>query len=69
MVANLAMVESIQEPTIIFQKFALDEVETSQLCSKEELVKDFTNERNKSTNDNYKLMQEIRKTIPGKNLY
>ena len=27
-------------------------------------MKDFTNERNKSTIDNYKLMQEIRKTIP-----
>ena len=27
-------------------------------------MKDFTNERNKSTSDNYKLMQEIRKTIP-----
>ena len=60
------MVESIQEPTIIFQKFALDEAETSQFCSKEELVKDFTNSRNKSANDNYKLTQEIRKTIPGK---
>ena len=30
------------------------------------MVKDFTNERNKSANDNYKLMQEIRKTVPGK---
>ena len=27
-------------------------------------MKDFTNERNKSTIDNYKLMQKIRKTIP-----
>ena len=27
-------------------------------------MKDFTNERNKSTTDNYKLMEEIRKTIP-----
>ena len=67
MIANPTMVESIQEPTIIFQKFALDEAENSQLCSKEELVKDFTNERIKSSNDNYKLMEEIIKTIPGKN--
>ena len=29
MIANLAMVESVQEPAIIFQKFALDEAETS----------------------------------------
>ena len=27
-------------------------------------MKDFTNERNKLATDNYKLMQEIRKTIP-----
>ena len=67
MVANLGMVESIQEQAIIFQKFALDEAETSQVYSKEELVKYFTNERKKSANDNYKLMQEIRKTVLGKN--
>ena len=48
---------------MIFQKFALDEAETSEVCSKEELVKDFTNERNKSSNGNYKLMQEIKKTV------
>ena len=52
MIANLAMVESIQELAIIFQKFALDEAETSRLCSKEELGKEFTNERNKPANDN-----------------
>ena len=46
-VANLAVVESIQELAIIFQKFALDEVETSQFFSEEESVKYFTNERNK----------------------
>ena len=27
-------------------------------------MKDFTNERNKLATNNYKLMQEIRKTIP-----
>ena len=67
MIADLDVVESIQELAIIFQKFALDEAETSKFFSKEESVKDFTNERNKSANDNYKLMQEIRKTILGKN--
>ena len=58
------MVETIKDPAIIFQRFALDEAKTSQFHSREELVKDFTNERNKSAIDNYKLMQEIRKTIP-----
>ena len=48
---------------MVFQKFTLDEAETSQVCSQEELVKDFTNEGNKSANDNYKLMQEIRKIV------
>ena len=32
------------------------------------MVKDFTSERNKSANDDYKLMQEIKKTVPGKSL-
>ena len=62
--SHLAMVETIKEPTLIFQRFALDQAGTSQFHSREELVKDFTNERNKSATDNYKLMQEIRKTIP-----
>ena len=30
-------------------------------------MKDLTNERNKLAHDNYKLMQEIRKTFPGEN--
>ena len=51
---------------MVLQKFTLGEAETSEVCSQEELVKDFPNERNKSANDNYKLMQEIRKTVPGK---
>ena len=31
-ITNLAMVESTQDPVMIFQKFALGEVETSQVC-------------------------------------
>ena len=46
-ITNLAIVESSQGPTMVLQKFTLGEVETSQVCSQEELVKDFTNERNK----------------------
>jgi hypothetical protein len=48
---------------MILQRFTLNEVETPQVCSQEELIKDFTEERNKSTNDNYKLMQQIRKVV------
>ena len=51
---------------MVLQNFTLGEAETSQVCSQKELVKDFTNERNKSINDNYKLMQQIRKVVPGK---
>ena len=54
--SHLAMVEANKEPSIIFQMFALDQAESSQFHSKEELVKDFTDERNKSTNENYKLV-------------
>ena len=48
---------------MVLQRFTLNEVETSKVSSQE---KDFTNERNKSANDNYKLMQEIRRTVVGK---
>ena len=66
-ITNPTIVESSQGPTMVLQKFTLGEVETSQVYSQEELVKDFTNERNKLANDNYKLMQEIRKIVRGKN--
>ena len=65
-ITNPTIVESSQDLAMVFQKFTLDEAETSRVCSQKELVKYFTNERNKSTNDNYKLMQEIKKTVPGK---
>lgn len=54
--SHLDMVEANKEPTIMSQRFELDHAESSQFHSKEELVKDFTDERNKSTNENYKLM-------------
>ena len=62
-VSNPAIVESSQASAMILQRFTLNEVETSQVSSQEELIKDFTEERNKSTNDNYKLMQQIRKAV------
>ena len=51
----------------MFQKFSLNRVEYSQFHSREDLVKDFIEERNRSSNENYKLMQEIRRTIPVEN--
>ena len=45
----------------------MNQAKSSQFHSKEDLVKDFTEERNKSANENYKLMQEIRRTIPVEN--
>ena len=51
---------------MVLQRFTLNEAKTLQVSSQEELVKDFTNERNKSTNDNYKLMQDIRRIVLGK---
>ena len=65
-ITNPTIVESSQDPAMVFQNFTLDEAKTSQVCLQEELVKDFTNERNKSANDNYKLMQEIGIIVPGK---
>ena len=54
--SHLDMMETIEKPGITFQRFVLDEAETSQFHSREELVKDFIDERNKSAQDNYKLM-------------
>ena len=65
-ITNLVIVKSSQDPTMVLQRFTLSEIETSQVSSQEELVKDFTNERNESSNDNYKLMQQIRKVVLGK---
>lgn len=65
-ITNTTIIEISQDPAMVFHKFTLDENETSQVFSQEELVKYFTNERNKSANDNHKLMQEIRNTVPGK---
>ena len=65
-VSNPTIVGSSQASTMILQRFTLNKVETSQASSQEDLVKNFTKERNKSANDNYRLMQEIRKFVPDK---
>ena len=51
---------------MILQRFTLNEVETTQASSQEDLVKNFIEERNKSANDNYRLTQQIRKFVPDK---
>ena len=68
-ISNPAMVGSSQMSTMILQRYTSNEEETSQIPSQEDLVKDFTEERNRSANDNYRLMQQIRKSIPSKVLY
>ena len=65
-ISNPAIVGSSQASTMILQRFTLNEVETSQASSQENLVKNFTEDRNKSANDNYRLMQQIRKFVPDK---
>ena len=62
--SHLALVESSKEPTMMIHKFTLDQAKSSQFHSKENLVKDFTEERNKSINESYKLMREVRRSIP-----
>ena len=62
--SHLALVKSSKEPTMMIQKFPLDQVESSQFHSKEDLVNDFIEEINKSINDNYKLMQEVVRSNP-----
>ena len=51
---------------MILQRYTSNEEETSKTPLQEDLVKNFTEERNKSANDNYRLMQRIRKSVPNK---
>ena len=60
------MAESSQMSAMILQKYISSEEETSKIPSQEELVKDFTKERNTSANENYRMMQQIRKFVSNK---
>ena len=51
---------------MVLQKYISSEEETSKISSQEDLVKDFTEERNKSGNENYRLMQQIRNFVSNK---
>ena len=51
---------------MIVQKYVSSEEETSKIPFQEELVKDFTEKMNKSVDENYKLMQQIRKSMSTK---
>lgn len=65
-ITNPIIVKSSQDLAMVLQRLTLSETKTSHVSSQEKLVKDFSNERNKSANDNYKLMQQIGKVVPGK---
>ena len=68
-ISNLAIAESSQMSAMVLQKYISNEEETSQIPSQEDLVKDFTEERNKFANDNYRMMQQIRKSISNKSSF
>jgi len=51
---------------MIVQKYVSSEEETSKIPSQEELVKDFTDKRNKVVDENYKIMQQIRRSVSNK---
>ena len=55
-ISNPAIAESSQMSAMVLQKYISNEEETSKMPSQEDLVKDFTEERNKSANDNYRMM-------------
>jgi hypothetical protein len=56
-ISNPAIAESSQMSAMVLQIYISNEEETSKIPSQEDLVKDFTEERNKSTNDNCRMMQ------------
>ena len=49
---------------MLAQSFKLDQAESSQYHSRDDLVKDFLEERNKSLDENYKLLQQARNKAP-----
>ena len=52
--------------TMIVQRYVSSEEKTSKIPSHEELVKYFTENRNKFVDENYRLMQQIRKFVSNK---
>ena len=65
-VSNPPVAESSQVSAMVLQKYISSEEETSKVPSKEELVKDFTEKRNYVVEENFTLMQQIRRTVPSK---
>ena len=57
-----------EQPTpghaMLVQWFKIDQAESSQYHSRYDLVKDFLEERNKSIDENYKLLHQARKKAP-----
>lgn len=51
-------------PAMLVQSFKIDEAKSSQYHSRDDLVKDFLEERNKYVDENYKLLQQAKKKAP-----
>ena len=62
--SQMITVQPIQGPTMLVQSFKLVQAGSSQYHSRDDLVKDFLEERNKSLDENYKLLQQARKKAP-----
>ena len=65
-VSNPTIAGGSQVSAMILQRYTSNEEETSQTPLQEDLVLNFTEERNKSANENYRLMQQIRKSVLNK---
>lgn len=63
-VSQVAPTEQQSKAYINIHHFTFDQVETSLYQSREDMVKKFYEERNLSLNENFKLMQEARGSIP-----
>lgn len=62
--SQMLTVQPIPGPAMLVQSFKLDQAESSQYHSRDDLVKYFLEERNKSLDENYKLLQQTRKKTP-----
>ena len=65
-VSNPTISRDSKVSAMILQRYTPNEEETSQTPLQEDLVRNFTKERNKLVNENYRLMQQIRKYVANK---
>ena len=61
-ISQVVLTEQSSKPIMDVQQYTFEQEESSLYDSKQDMVKKFSKERNLSTKENFKLMQEVRKS-------